>query len=190
MRTARIRLLLLSTIAIVLAGLLSPTAASAAPYCGITWGSLHKERTTHVERVYGLDNIRVARHACFDRLVIDIADARPLGEFSAGYGTQTVPWTNPEIRARGGAALHIGVGAAAFRRDGTPAYRPGNFAEAVDVSGFRTFRQVIWGGTGSNYRSMITIGTRARTPFRIFTLPGVPGSPTGTRLVVDVAHRW
>lgn len=190
MRTARIRLLLLSTIAIVLAGLLSPTAASAAPYCGITWGSQYKERTTHVERVYGLADIRVGRHACFDRLVIDIADTRPLGDFSAGYGPQTEPFTRPEVRARGGAALHIDLHAAAFRPDGTMTYLPRNRFEAVDVSKFRTFRQVIWGGTGSNYRSTLVIGTRARQPFRVFTLPGVSGSRVGTRLVVDVAHRW
>ena len=191
MHTARIRLLLLSTIAIVFAGLLSPTAASAAPYCGITWGSLPKERASHAERVYGIQNIRAGRHACFDRLVIDIADARPLGEFSVGYGPQDqhYPWPHP-IRTRGGAALHLDVTAAAFGRDGTLTYRPGNDTEAVNVSGFRTFRQVMWGGTGSNYRSTLVIGTRERLPFRVFTLTGVPGSRTGTRLVVDVAHRW
>ncbi len=31
------------------------------------------------------------------------------------------------------------------------------------------------------------LGVRARLPFRTFVLPG-PGS--GSRLVVDVAHRW
>ena len=33
-------------------------------------------------------------------------------------------------------------------------------------------------------------GVRARLPFRAFTLPALPGSEAGPRLVVDVAHRW
>ena len=36
-------------------------------------------------------------------------------------------------------------------------------------------------------QATIGLGVRARLPFRVFTLTG-PGS--GSRLVVDVAHRW
>ncbi|WP_448631688.1 AMIN-like domain-containing (lipo)protein [Cellulomonas soli] len=58
--------------------------------------------------------------------------------------------------------------------------------ELVDVSRFRTFRQVA-GGWGYQGYAILGIGTRARLPFRVFTLDG-PGS--GSRLVIDVAHKW
>lgn len=52
-------------------------------------------------------------------------------------------------------------------------------------SGYRTFRAVSGGGAMKN--SIINLDVRAGRPFRVFTLDG-PGS--GSRLVVDVAHRW
>ncbi len=60
---------------------------------------------------------------------------------------------------------------------------PGNL---VDTSGYRTFRQVGWGGSFEGYTTL-GLGVRARLPFRVAVLPG-PG--TGSRLVIDVAHRW
>jgi hypothetical protein len=51
----------------------------------------------------------------------------------------------------------------------------------VNVSGYRTFRQVAWAGSFEGVTT-VGLGTRARLPFRVFTLPG--------RVVVDVAHRW
>jgi hypothetical protein len=49
----------------------------------------------------------------------------------------------------------------------------------VNVSGYRTFRQVVSAESDGDYTRF---GLRARLPFRIFTLPG--------RVVIDVAHRW
>lgn len=63
---------------------------------------------------------------------------------------------------------------------------PVNGSELVDVSGFRTFRQVAGAGTFEG-QATLGVGTRARLPFRTFVLDG-PGS--GSRLVLDVAHRW
>ena len=51
---------------------------------------------------------------------------------------------------------------------------------------FRTFRQVASGGSFEGYTT-VGLGVRARLPFRMFVLRG-PGS--GSRLVIDVAHRW
>jgi hypothetical protein len=51
----------------------------------------------------------------------------------------------------------------------------------VNVSGYRTFRQVAWAGSFEG-QTNIGLGVRARLPFRVFTMPG--------RLVVDVAHLW
>lgn len=58
--------------------------------------------------------------------------------------------------------------------------------EALAVGGYDTFRQVAFLGTFEG-ETQIGLGVRARLPFRVFTLTG-PGA--GSRLVVDVAHRW
>ena len=65
---------------------------------------------------------------------------------------------------------------------GTHIVRP----DQLRAGGFRTFRDLVFGGTYEGYSS-IGLGVRARLPFRVFTLDG-PGG--GSRLVVDVAHRW
>ena len=90
---------------------------------------------------------------------------------------------------RGGAFLRIAVGAADSTAGGVLTYRPADRKELVDVSGFPTFRQVAWAGSAEG-TSSVGLGLRARLPFRVFALPGVPGSADGTRVVVDVAHSW
>ena len=67
-----------------------------------------------------------------------------------------------------------------------PTYTPANRDEAVNVAGFQTFRQVAFAGTFEAV-TQIGLGVRARLPFRVFTLDE-PGN--GSRLVIDVAHRW
>ncbi|WRL64756.1 hypothetical protein U6N30_03010 [Blastococcus brunescens] len=54
---------------------------------------------------------------------------------------------------------------------------------------YETFRQVAWAGSFEG-QSSLGIGTRARLPFRVFTLVGDPGSDQAVRLVVDVGHLW
>jgi hypothetical protein len=54
------------------------------------------------------------------------------------------------------------------------------------VTGYRTFRQVAFLGTFEGYTT-IGLGVRARLPFRVQVLAG-PGA--GSRLVIDVGHRW
>jgi hypothetical protein len=82
------------------------------------------------------------------------------------------------------------VGAPAYDIEtGDPTYRPADPSEAVNVSGFRTFRQVAFAGSFEG-QSTIGLGVRARLPFRVFTLAALPGSEQGPRLVIDVAHRW
>jgi len=62
---------------------------------------------------------------------------------------------------------------------------PPDPTEVVSVRGWRTFRQVSFGAFG--YGATFGLGVRARMPYRVFTLPG-PGD--GSRLVIDVTHRW
>jgi hypothetical protein len=86
----------------------------------------------------------------------------------------------------GDAVLTVVVNAAAHDDDYRPTYQPRDPNRAVDVTGFLTFRQVAFLGT-FEAQTEIAIGVRARLPFRAFVLSG-PGA--GSRLVIDVAHRW
>src|SRR3712207_6533647 len=68
--------------------LLAPAGPAAAAYCGITWGSLAKSGT-HDADTDTLRNVRAGRHTCYDRLVIDLADARGFTAYDVRYGRVT-----------------------------------------------------------------------------------------------------
>jgi hypothetical protein len=164
--------------------------AGTAPYCGITWGSVAKSDPAMTQAP--LTGVRTGRHDCFDRLVVDLA-----GTPAPGYD---VRYIDPPYRAEGsGAPLLVGGGAVLQISVHAPAYDAGGHATvpwgatAVVVGpaqftagGFRTFRDLVWGGTFEGYSSF-GLGVRARLPFRVLQLDG-PGS--GSRLVIDVAHQW
>lgn len=155
-------------------------AASAHPYCGLVWGSQPEAAGSLSPGI--LTDVRAGRHRCFDRLVLDVDDAVLTG-WSVRYVDHVVmDGSGAVVPVRGGARLAVVVGVpvvptdAFFLPDGS----------LIDTTGYRTFRHVAWAGS---FESMTTIGlgVRARLPFRAFVLPG-PGD--GSRLVVDVAHRW
>jgi len=158
----------------------APVSTSAsAPYCGITWGSKGK---LYGEPTGGtlLKNVRAGRHGCFDRLVFDVRGEN-VWFYRADYVTAVTDESGRVVPLRGGAKLKI-LSYTADHDDRTGwAYPYKNRAELVNVSGYRTFRQVAWADT-DGYKTHFGLGVRARLPFRIFTLPG--------RLVIDVAHRW
>lgn len=158
-------------------------AATATPYCGITWGSLPKSHPATA--VSPLVNVRAGRHDCYDRLVLDTRAA------ADWYRVEYVPEVYQDgsgalVPLRGGAKLRIIAYAPAHDDNYVPTYQPADPRELVNVSGFTTFRQIAWAGTYEG-QSTIGLGVRARLPFRVFTLSG-PG--TGSRLVIDVAHLW
>ena len=165
------------------AGLVTPAAAGASPYCGIAWGSLPE---SHDEMSQApLVNVRAGRHECFDRLVLDLRGK------ADGYRVEYVPAVQSDgsgavIPVRGGAKLQVSLLAPAHDANYTPTFLPANRNEVVNVAGWRTFRQVVFAGT---YEGVTTLGlgVRARLPFRVLTLDG-PGS--GSRIVIDVAHSW
>jgi hypothetical protein len=159
-----------------------PAAAADSPYCGIRWGSLAKQAAaTGASQLTG---VRAGQHACFDRLVLDMAGRG--SAFAVRYVDQvTEDASGFVVPLRGGARLQI-VTAPAYDAAGRPTYRPANRAELVDVAGWRTFRQVAYAGSFEG-QTTLGLGVRARLPFRAFVLDG-PG--TGSRLVIDVAHRW
>lgn len=177
----RTRLLVLLAAALTAIALAVP-AQAASPYCGITWGSTATSGPTTLP-VPGaaVAAVRAGRHDCYDRLVLDVRGVRSLGTWHAAYvsGVTEDPSGRP-VALRGGAFLQISVGANAA----IPASR-----ELVPVTGFGTLRQVASAGSFEGVTS-IGLGVRARLPFRVFTMTGLPGSTNGVRVVVDVAHRW
>jgi hypothetical protein len=167
------------------------TAARAAAACpAVTWGSLARNgapapgaRPPAAQPT--VRDVRSGRHACFDRLVVDLAGREP--GFTVRYvGQVTEDGSGRVIRVRGGARLQVTVYGPAYDADGDPTYTPANRRELSAVTGYRTFRQVAWAGTFEGYTN-VGLGVRARLPFRVLQLPG-PGS--GSRVVIDVAHTW
>jgi hypothetical protein len=162
----------------------APATATTSPYCGITWGSLAKQASAAGGG--NLTNVRAGRHTCYDRLVLDVSGGR-VGTWWVRYVDQVrMDGSGFVVPLRGGAKLQITAAVPAYDTAGRPTYRPANRAELVNVTGYSTFRQVAWAGSFEG-NSTVGLGVRARLPFRVFVLAG-PG--TGSRLVVDVAHRW
>jgi hypothetical protein len=188
MKSTPIRLLVL-TVAAALGAVVLATPAQAAPYCGITWGSLPKAASAADTEM--VNNVRAGRHECFDRLVVDLGGQ----DTSFGsYDVRYVPLVYSEgkgdpVPVRGDADLQIVLRAPAYDQYGNATFAPANLREVVNVSGFTTFRQLAWAGSFEGQTTM-ALGVRARLPFRVFTLNGVPASDFGPRLVIDVAHRW
>jgi hypothetical protein len=171
------------------AGLVVPSSVSAAPYCGIYWGSGQKSDPDHTSAT--ITNLRAGRHECFDRLVVDLGAPDPAARGDEGYTVRYVDQlvrdaSGQPVALAGGARLEIIVRARAVTDNYVPTYSPADPMHAVNVSGFRTFRQVAFLGT-FEAQTQIGLGVRARLPFRVFVLDG-PGG--GSRLVIDVAHRW
>ena len=169
-------------VGLVVAFGVAPTAF-AAPFCGITWGSLTKEAGQGSPG--DLTGVRAGRHDCFDRLVLDVAG--PAAGYRVSYVDQVHQGGSGDVvPLRGGARLAVDALLDAHDDAGNPTYRPANRQELVDVTGWRTFRQVAFASDFEGHTTL-GLGVRARLPFRVFVLNG-PGS--GSRLVVDVAHRW
>lgn len=168
-------------------GLVPPSTASAAPFCEIAWGSLAKSTATLAlgPSQDAITNIRSGRHACFDRLVVDVNGAVP--RYTVRYARAvTQDGSGFTLPLRGGAFIDVTVLAPAHDQNYNPTYTPANRDEAVNVTGFQAFREVAFAGTYESV-TQLGLGVRARLPFRVFTLAG---PDNGSRLVIDVAHRW
>ncbi len=148
-------------------------AATAAPYCGITWGSLAKTSAPLTGgRVQG---VRAGRHACFDRLVLDMTGRAP--GFDVRYvATVRSDGSGFPVPVAGGARLAVVAHKGATSVPTMPS-----------VAGFATFREVKWAGSFEGYTT-IALGVRARLPHRVFTL--YDPSTNHSRIVVDIAHHW
>ena len=167
-------------------------ASARQPECRIRWGSMPENHLVSTYTSATIENLRAGRHACFDRLVVDLGPTRPglPGRQGNGYQVRYVPEvrhgaSGERIPVQGGAFLDVVLNAPAHDEDGRPTYSPRDPMRAVGVTGYRTFRQVAFLGT-FEAQTEIAVGVRARLPFRAFVLEG----PAGSRLVIDVAHRW
>jgi hypothetical protein len=156
---------------------------STSTACPRGWGSLPEANSRMTQAP--VTNVRSGRHACFDRLVVDVRGRAP------GYDVRYVTNVTQDgsgfvVPLRGGAKLQIVVRAPAYDSAGQSTYRPANRRELTNVSGYRTFRQVAYAGSFEG-QTTIGLGVRARLPFRVFTLTGADST---SRLVIDVAHQW
>lgn len=182
MNRTPLRLFVLA-LAAALAALVFPSTAQAAPYCGITWGSLPKQAGNHAPALGGteLTGVRAGQYPCYDRLVLDVTGGTRLGSWSVQYvDAVRSDGSGAVVPLRGGAFLQVSMGV------NNVASPPANRGDVANVTGFRTFTQVAAAGFYEGYTSQ-GLGVRARLPFRAFTLSG-PGNTV--RLVIDVAHAW
>jgi hypothetical protein len=177
----------LLAVAIAVCGLMAgavPAGATAAPSCGIGWGSLDSSGGSL--GVAPLITTRTGQHECFDRLVFEL-DGPATGyrvnygeAYTGGQGLALSPYT------AGGAVLNVVLlsptagGSGPVRYD----YRTGDHPGSV--LGYRTLRDVVFGGSYEGYTTF-AVGVRARLPYQVTVLPG-PG--THSRIVLDVAHSW
>jgi hypothetical protein len=187
-RTRRLRTLAAALgLAIGLSGVGAAAATQASahtrPYCGITWGSLAKDVSKSDPRFATTTGVRAGRHSCYDRFVIDGASwarVRYVHEVTMDPSGKPVP-------LRGAARLQITT-VTGIDLNGNATFLPPRSRQAnlIDVTGFRTFRQVAWAG---DFEGQLTLGlgVRARLPFRVFVLTSDGRAP---RVVIDVAHRW
>ncbi|MDN5796688.1 MAG: hypothetical protein L0H79_13165 [Intrasporangium sp.] len=181
MRTNNRRRLGAVTLAAALAAPLGVAAttstATAAPYCGIYWGSLAK--TSSSMSGAAVTGVRSGRHTCYDRIVFDLGRGKGKVGYNVRYvNTVTGPGSGLPVPVSGGARIQITVNAPATKRI------PAN--GTINYSGWQTFRQLKWVASFEGYTDF-GLGVRARLPMRAFVLSGPDG---GQRLVVDVAHRW
>jgi hypothetical protein len=186
MPTRSLVLALAATTAAVIAAV---PAQAADPYCGIVWGSQPETATDDdAEMVNG---VRAGRHACFDRLVVDVGGQdTTFGSYDVRYvPVVTEDGSGHAVPVRGAADLQIVLTAPAYDQYGNATFQPEDDRELVDVAGYSTFRQVAWAGSFEG-STTLALGVRARLPFRVLTVAGTPASDDTPRLVIDVAHAW
>ena len=181
------------TVLLALAGIALPVTAitvpagprAAPPACSTSWGNA-PEDAPMLGRA-PVTAVGTGADRCWDRVVFTLPG--PAAGYSVAYVDPVVQDGSGEVLpVPGGAKLRVQLHHPAYDDNGnatlTPSVSPGR--PLADVSGFRSLRSVIYGGSFEG-DTTIGVGTRARLPFRAFTLDG-PGS--GSRIVIDVAHHW
>ncbi len=165
-----------------------PTAPApiGSARCDTRWGTGAKGTLPVELSDSHIEGVRAGRHACFDRLVIDVDAALGAG----GYSVRYVPAVYEEgsgdrVRLRGRAAIEVIVGAPSHDDQWRSTYRPRDRAQVVPTRGFGALRQVAWAGSFEG-QTTLGLGVSKWLPMRAFVLTA-PGR--GDRLVIDIAHR-
>ena len=94
MKRHPVRLLVLAAASAITAlALTAPAQAASTPYCGITWGSLAKSAGNSTAGGPGteLAAVRTGRHACYDRLVLDIGGTTHVNSWRVTTSMRSVP---------------------------------------------------------------------------------------------------
>ncbi|MGI5452301.1 AMIN-like domain-containing (lipo)protein [Streptomyces sp. CA-249302] len=178
--------LMLATTALLATTLPADAAPATATRtaCPTGWGSQAKRHTASTTTP--VKNIRTGRHACYDRMVVDIPGA---AKGSLGYSVRYVDHLYQDGSGRlipvgGGAVLEVRVTAPAYDpATGKPTYpaRAGHPLPGIDLKGYRTFRDTRFAGSFEG-DTQLGLGVRARLPFRVLRVTG--------HVIVDVAHNW
>jgi hypothetical protein len=185
-RRALTVLLALAGVAIPVAAIFAPAGLpAAAPLCSTSWGSGPEDVRTLGRAP--VTTVETGSDRCWDRVVFTLPG--PAAGYNVAYVDPVIQDGSGDVLpVPGGAKLRVQLHHPAYDDNGnatlTPSVSPGR--PLADVSGFRSLRSVIYGGSFEG-DTTIGVGTRTRLPFRAFTLDG-PGS--GSRIVVDVAHHW
>jgi hypothetical protein len=161
---------------------LVPVTTADAATCSVVWGSLAKQAGTHTTG--DITGVRTGRHDCYDRVVIDL-DGPAAGYRVEYVSSLTADGSGQVVPVSGGAILKVVALAPAYNDNGSPTVDP-NAVDAINVSGYQTLRDVAWAGSFEG-QTTLGFGVRARLPFRVLTLAG---QGQGSRLVIDIAHRW
>jgi len=165
-------------------GLSASQQASAAPYCGISWGSLPKTASDTSTTAESLINVRTGRHDCYDRMVIDTTapgtgyNVRYVSNVYADGSGQLIPLTNS------GAKLQVVAQAPSYNpATGTPTYGgvTGSPLPGVTLAGYQTFREAKFAGSFEG-QTTVALGVRAQLPFRVMK--------QDNHVIIDVAHKW
>jgi hypothetical protein len=159
-----------------------PIASAAAPYCGITWGSLPKN-ATDLAAGESLSNVRTGQQGCYDRMVFDLS--APGTGYSVSYVDNVyAEGSGTLVPLSGGAKLRITLLAPAYSPTTVkPTYnaKAGKALPGVNLKGYNAFRDTKFAGSFEG-RTTVGLGVRTRLPFQV--------SRVDNRVVVDVAHQW
>ena len=161
----------------------APPGGATAACDDMNWGSGAKQ----ANRLVGSEIVRVrtGQHRCFDRMVIDLRSAPAAGWSVRYHEVHQVGVGHLPIALRGNADLEVVAQAPAYGKDGTSLFRPKDRWEVADVTAYKTFRQIAYAGSFEG-TTTFGLGVRTRLPFRVWAA----SDRTGTKLVIDVAHRW
>ncbi|MET9634645.1 hypothetical protein ABZX92_45105, partial [Lentzea sp. NPDC006480] len=134
----------LAVAAVLAAMTVVPASADAAACAPVDWGS--ELKTAYNGTGGTVTGIRSGQHECFDRLVIDTHLAA--GSYYVTYTDEvTHVGSGKPVPLRGDAKLLVVAYSPSYDENFDPTYQPANPAEVVDVTGYRTFRQVAWAGS-------------------------------------------